>query len=75
MLCMLSPMSSLKTKCATRLLRETFHTRGIGNDNKSISIARLGRLGSGSETIGSINDFIFKLYEALATETILICVT
>jgi hypothetical protein len=58
MLCMLSPMSSLKTKCATLLLRGTFHTRGIGNDNKSISIARLGRLGSESETIGKTKDLI-----------------
>src|ERR1700682_1030451 len=58
--CMLCPMSSLRAKCETRSLRGIFHTRGIGNGNKSMLIARLKRLGSESNTIGETNDLLSK---------------
>ncbi len=53
-------MSSQKSKCATLSLRGILHTKGIGNDNKSILIARSRRLGSESETIGKTNHLILR---------------
>jgi hypothetical protein len=37
-----------------------FRTKEIGSGNKIILIARLGRLGSESETIGKTKDLISK---------------
>jgi hypothetical protein len=37
-----------------------FRTKEIGNGNKIILIARFGRLGSESETIGKTNDLRSK---------------
>src|SRR5580704_5754442 len=44
------PTASRRTRRGRRLLRATFRTKVIGSGNKNILIARLGRLGSESET-------------------------
>src|SRR5579859_7232689 len=44
------PTASRRTRRGRRLLRVTFRTKEIGSGNKNILIARLGRLGSESET-------------------------
>ncbi len=45
---------------ATRSLPVILRTKAIGNDNKSILIARLRRLGTESNTIGKANDLLSK---------------
>src|SRR6266851_1360163 len=54
------PTASQRTRRGRRLLRVIFPTKEIGSGNKNILIARLGRLGSESETIEKTNDLIFE---------------
>src|SRR6267378_3540743 len=54
------PTGSRKMRRATRSLPVILRTKAIGNDNKSILIARLRRLGSESHTIGKGHDFLLK---------------
>src|ERR1700722_19274131 len=55
------PTASRRARRGRRLLRVIFHTKEIGSGNKNILIARLGRLGSESETIGKTRDLSPKL--------------
>ena len=54
------PTASRRTTRAMRSVRVILRTREIGNDNESILIVRLRRLGSGSKPIEKANDLPSK---------------
>src|ERR1700726_3727826 len=54
------PRGSRRARRATRSLRVILRTKEVGNDNKSILMGRLTRLGSESEPIGKANDLLSK---------------
>src|SRR5216684_4149541 len=63
------PTASRRTRRGRRLLRVIFRTKEIGSGNKIILIARLGRLGSESETIEKSNDLILNLRQIYLTDS------